>query len=124
MALALLIGTRVDEPIVAIDNITRHLSMGEHSWEAARNGLSEIGLAAIAITFTNIAVFVPLAFTPGNVGRLFRELGIVMAVATFFSLTVSLILTPMLASRLLSKENEENQSGVIGAFGRVWEYGF
>ncbi|MBI4212723.1 MAG: efflux RND transporter permease subunit [Chloroflexi bacterium] len=125
MGLALVIGILVDDSIVVIENINRHLHLGRSPWDAARHGIGEIGLATVAITLTSIAVFAPLAFMTGNVGRLFRELGIVMSVAIFFSLLVSLILTPMLASRLLREGSDENSgSGPWAAFSRAWEWGF
>ncbi|MSQ23964.1 MAG: efflux RND transporter permease subunit [Chloroflexi bacterium] len=125
MGLALVIGILVDDSIVVIENINRHIALGETPWNAARNGIGEIGLATVAITLTNIAVFAPLAFMSGNVGRLFRELGLVMSVAIFFSLLVSLLLTPMLASRMLREGGESTSGGgPWGAFCRAWEAGF
>ncbi|MSQ14709.1 MAG: efflux RND transporter permease subunit [Dehalococcoidia bacterium] len=126
MALALLIGILVDDSIVVLESINRHLARGERPWEAALNGRSEIGLAAIAITLTDVVVYVPVAFMSGNVGQLFREFGLTIVAATLFSLLVSFTLTPMMASRLLKRESLENISG-WGPWVwllRGWERGF
>ena len=99
LALSLAVGILVDDSIVVLENIFRHLSLGEQPAEAALNGRSEIGLAAIAITMVDVVVFVPIAFMGGIVGQFFRSFGITVATATLFSLLVSFTLTPMLASR-------------------------
>src|SRR5919199_1288281 len=126
MALALLIGILVDDSIVVLENINRHLALGEPPWEAAINGRSEIGLAAIAITFTDVVVYTPVAFMTGNIGQLFREFGLTIVAATLFSLLVSFTLTPMLASRLLKGESLEHIGGrnLWARFTRAWERGF
>jgi HAE1 family hydrophobic/amphiphilic exporter-1 len=126
MALALLIGILVDDSIVVLENINRHLALGELPWEAALNGRSEIGLAAIAITFTDVVVYLPVAFMSGNIGQLFREFGLTIVAATLFSLLVSFTLTPMLASRLLKGESLEHITGndPWSRFTRAWERGF
>jgi HAE1 family hydrophobic/amphiphilic exporter-1 len=121
MAMALMIGILVDDSIVVLENIARHLGMGENPLDAALNGRSEIGLAAIAITLTDVVVFVPISFMQGNIGKLFREFGLTIASATLLSLLVSFTLVPVLASRWLkSHEGHENQRGFAGA----WERGF
>lgn len=99
LALSLAIGVLVDDAIVVLENIYRHLRMGENPVEAAINGRSEIGLAAIAITLADVVVFIPIAFMGGVVGQFFKPLGIGFAVATLASLFVSFTVTPMLASR-------------------------
>ncbi len=99
LGLSLAVGILVDDSIVVLENIFRHLSLGEQPAEAALNGRSEIGLAAIAITMVDVVVFVPIAFMGGIVGQFFRAFGITVATATLFSLLVSFTLTPMLASR-------------------------
>jgi hydrophobic/amphiphilic exporter-1 (mainly G- bacteria), HAE1 family len=126
MALALLIGILVDDSIVVLENINRHLGMGQAPWEAAMNGRSEIGLAAIAITFTDVVVYAPVAFMQGNIGQLFKEFGLTIVAATLFSLLVSFTLTPMLASRLLKGEALEHitGSGPWAHFTRGWEHNF
>jgi HAE1 family hydrophobic/amphiphilic exporter-1 len=99
MALSLIIGILVDDSIVVLENITRHRDLGQGPDEAAISGRSEIGGAAIAITLVDVVVFFPLAFLSGFVGKYFVEFGIVVTVATLFSLFVSCTLTPMLAAK-------------------------
>jgi HAE1 family hydrophobic/amphiphilic exporter-1 len=99
LALSLAVGVLVDDAIVVIENIYRHLSMGEEPMEAAYNGRTEIGLAAITITFVDVVVFLPIAFMGGVSGQFFRSFGLTVAVTVLFSLLVSFTLTPMLASR-------------------------
>ncbi|MCC6626955.1 MAG: efflux RND transporter permease subunit [Chloroflexi bacterium] len=111
LALALMIGILVDDSIVVLENIDRHLHMGRTPRDAALVGRSEIGLAAIAITLVDVVVFVPLAFMPGNLGQLFREFGFTIAAATLMSLFVSFTLTPMLASRWLRPLREAPAAG-------------
>ncbi|MBI2321558.1 MAG: efflux RND transporter permease subunit [Chloroflexi bacterium] len=123
MALALMIGILVDDSIVVLENIHRHLTMGAPPREAALKGRSEIGLAAIAITLADVIVYLPVAFMQGNIGRLFREYGLTVAAAALFSLLVSFTLTPMLASRWL-KSREEEPRGLWGSFTRAWEHSF
>lgn len=100
LALSLAVGVLVDDAIVVIENIYRHLSLGEEPMEAAYNGRTEIGLAAVTITFVDVVVFLPIAFMGGVTGQFFRSFGITVAVTVLFSLIVSFTLTPMLASRL------------------------
>ncbi|MDH4179834.1 MAG: efflux RND transporter permease subunit, partial [Armatimonadota bacterium] len=99
LGLSLSVGVLVDDSIVVIENIYRHLRMGEPPKEAAFNGRTEIGLAAITITLVDVVVFVPIAFMGGMIGMFFREFGITVAIATLFSLFISFTLTPMLSSR-------------------------
>lgn len=124
MALALSIGILVDDSIVVLENIFRHLKLGETPWTAALKGRSEIGLAAIAITLVDVVVYVPMAFMTGVVGQFFRQFGLTVAVATLFSLVVSFTLTPMLASRWLKAEDENDRSSLLARFGRKWEAGY
>ncbi len=108
LGLSLCVGILVDDSIVVLENIERHLRKGECPKEAALNGRSEIGLAAVTITLVDVVVFVPIAFMGGIVGQFFRQFGITVATATLFSLFMSFTLTPMLSSRWLkSKEQEE-----------------
>jgi HAE1 family hydrophobic/amphiphilic exporter-1 len=117
LALSLAVGILVDDSIVVLENIYRHLAKGEEPREAAFNGRAEIGLAAITITMVDVVVFVPIAFMGGMVGRFFREFGITVATATMFSLFVSFTLTPMLASRWYRKgEAVEATSGFFAKF--------
>jgi multidrug efflux pump subunit AcrB len=99
MGLALIIGILVDDSIVVLENITRHRDLGEEPTDAAINGRSEIGGAAVAITMVDVVVFLPVAFMPGLVGMYLREFGAVIVVATLFSLFVSFTLTPLLAAK-------------------------
>ena len=99
MGLGLTIGILVDDSIVVLENITRHRDMGERPLDAAFNGRTEIGNAAIAITLVDVVVFLPIAFLSGIVGKYMKEFGVVIVVATLFSLFVSFTLTPLLAGR-------------------------
>lgn len=122
LGLSLAVGILVDDSIVVLENIYRHLAMGETPQEAALNGRGEIGLAAVTITLVDVVVFVPVAFMGGVVGQFFRSFGITVAVATLFSLLMSFTLAPMLASRWYKKgEAVEATSGVFGAINRFYE---
>ena len=99
MGMTLCVGILVDDSIVVLENITRHLQMGEDPKLAAENGRNEIGMAAIAITLCDAAVFMPIAFMQGMTGQYFRQFGLTIVFAGFFSLFVSFTLTPMLSSR-------------------------
>jgi HAE1 family hydrophobic/amphiphilic exporter-1 len=99
MALSLAIGLLIDDAIVVRENIVRHLEHGEDHFEAARQGTSEIGLAVLATSFSIIAVFIPVAFMRGIIGRFFFAFGITVAFAVLVSLFVSFTLDPMLSSR-------------------------
>ncbi len=98
MALSLCIGLLIDDAIVVRENIVRHLGMGKDHFRAAKEGTEEIGLAVMATTFAIIAVFVPIAFMSGIIGRYFLQFGITVAVAVLVSLFVSFTLDPMLSS--------------------------
>ncbi|HTY59462.1 MAG TPA: efflux RND transporter permease subunit, partial [Bacteroidota bacterium] len=111
MALSLAVGLLIDDAIVVIENIYRHMHEGATPVEAAKAATSEIGLAVMATTFTVVAVFVPVAFMTGIIGRFFYQFGITVAVAVLVSLFVAFTLTPMLASRWLKKEDEELSPG-------------
>jgi HAE1 family hydrophobic/amphiphilic exporter-1 len=97
MAMTLVIGILIDDSTVVLENIERHRSMGEAPADAALNGRSEIGLAAIVITLVDVVVFLPIAFASGQVGVQLAEFGIVVSVATVTSLFVSFTVTPVLA---------------------------
>jgi hydrophobe/amphiphile efflux-1 (HAE1) family protein len=98
MALSLCIGLLIDDAIVVRENIVRHLGMGKSHLRAAYDGTNEIGLAVMATTFAIVAVFVPIAFMEGIIGRFFLQFGITVAVAVLVSLFVSFTLDPMLSS--------------------------
>ena len=106
LALSLAVGLLIDDAIVVIENIYRHMAQGETPMEAAKSASEEIGLAVMATTFTIVAVFVPVAFMPGIVGRFFYEFGITISAAVLVSLFVAFTLTPMLSSRWLHREDE------------------
>src|SRR5262249_55089906 len=116
MALVLVIGILVDDSIVVLENIFRHLELGETPFTAALKGRSELGLAAIAITLSDVVVFTPVAFMSGMAGQWFRQFGLVIASATLLSLFVSFTLTPMLASRWLKTGHVQVGFGPWGRF--------
>ncbi|RXR07156.1 efflux RND transporter permease subunit [Pseudoxanthomonas composti] len=107
LALSVVVGILVDDAIVEIENIVRHLRMGKPPIEAAREAAGEIGTAVIATSLTLAAVFVPVAFMPGIAGKFFREFGWTAATAVLFSLLVARLLTPMMAAYLLKPHGEE-----------------
>ncbi len=106
LALSLAVGLLIDDAIVVIENIYRHMSEGESPLEAAKAATDEIGLAVMAVTLTLVAVFVPVAFMPGIVGRFFYEFGMTVTIAVLISLFVAFTLTPMLSARWLKREDE------------------
>ncbi|KAF1048196.1 efflux RND transporter permease subunit [Xylophilus sp.] len=101
LALSLVVGILVDDAIVEVENIVRHLRMGKTPYQAAMEAADEIGLAVVATTFTLIAVFLPTAFMSGVAGRVFKQFGWTAALAVFASLVVARLLTPMMAAYLL-----------------------
>jgi HAE1 family hydrophobic/amphiphilic exporter-1 len=109
MGLSLCIGILVDDSIVVLENIQRHLSMGKSPIQAAIEGRKEIGMAAVAITLCDVVVFAPIAFMSGITGQYFKQFGLTIVFATLFSLFVSFTVTPMLASRLFKEKKEEDE---------------
>ena len=107
LALSLVIGVLVDDAIVEIENIIRHLRGGKTPYQAAMEAADEIGLAVIATTFTLIAVFLPTAFMSGVIGQFFRQFGWTAAIAVFFSLAVARLITPMMAAYMLKPEKHD-----------------
>src|SRR5262249_23405195 len=107
MALTISTGFVVDDAIVMIENIVRFIEAGERPLQAALKGARQIGFTVISLSFSLVAVFIPLIFMTGIVGRLFREFAITLSVAVLVSAVVSLTLTPMMCSRLLRPEEEE-----------------
>jgi len=101
LALSLVIGILVDDAIVEVENIVRHLRMGKTPYEAAMEAADEIGLAVIATTFTLIAVFLPTAFMSGVAGKFFKQFGWTASLAVFASLVVARVLTPMMAAYIM-----------------------
>jgi len=107
MALTIGTGFVVDDAIVMIENIVRHMENGETAMQASLRGASEIGFTVISLTVSLIAVFIPLLFMSGLVGRMFREFALTLTIAVVTSAIVSLTLTPMMCSRLLKHAGEE-----------------
>jgi multidrug efflux pump subunit AcrB len=101
LALSLVVGILVDDAIVEVENIVRHLRMGKTPYQAAMEAADEIGLAVIATTFTLIAVFLPTAFMSGIAGKFFKQFGWTASLAVFASLIVARVLTPMMAAYIL-----------------------
>ncbi|WP_434674374.1 efflux RND transporter permease subunit [Pseudomonas sp. R1-15] len=101
LSLSLVIGVLVDDAIVEVENIGRHLQMGKKPYQAAMDASDEIGLAVVATAFTLVAVFLPTAFMSGTVGKFFVQFGWTAATAVFFSLVVARLLTPMMAAYLM-----------------------
>jgi len=113
LALSLVIGILVDDSIVVLENIHRHLEMGKNPTQAAIDGRSEIGFTAVAITMVDIVVFVPLAIVTGMIGNMLREFSLVIVFSTVMSLFVSFTVTPLLASRF-SKIEKISKGTLMG----------
>ncbi|RKX29570.1 MAG: AcrB/AcrD/AcrF family protein [Candidatus Zixiibacteriota bacterium] len=121
MGLSLSVGILVDDAIVVMENIYRHIDMGKPPMKAAIEGTKEIGLAVSATTFSIVVVFLPVAYMEGMVGQFFFEFGITVAFAVLISLFVAFSLTPMLSSRWLHKLNSETEKASDpGLFLRLW----
>ncbi len=121
MALTLSVGFVVDDAIVMLENIVRHIEMGERPLEAALNGSREIGFTILSMTLSLVAVFIPMLFMSEVLGRLFHEFAVTIAVAILVSGFVSLTLTPMLCSRFLRPVNHANQSRLYQASEYVFD---
>ncbi|AXK80134.1 acriflavine resistance protein B [Pseudolabrys taiwanensis] len=122
LALTLSVGFVVDDAIVMLENIVRHIEGGMRPFEAALKGSREIGFTIVSITFSLIAVFIPVLLMGGMVGRVFREFAVTIAVAIVVSGFVSLTLTPMLCARVLKGHHgEEKQNFVLRGFERMFE---
>ncbi|MBD2506879.1 efflux RND transporter permease subunit [Nostoc muscorum FACHB-395] len=121
MALTLSVGFVVDDAIVMLENIVRHIEMGEPPLEAALNGSREIGFTILSMTLSLVAVFIPMLFMSEVLGRLFHEFAVTIAVAILVSGFVSLTLTPMLCSRFLRPVNHANQSRLYQASEYVFD---
>lgn len=120
MALTIATGFVVDDAIVMLENISRHIEEGETPLQAALKGARQIGFTLISLTFSLIAVLIPLLFMADVVGRLFREFAITLAVAILISLVVSLTLTPMMCARLLKREPKEEEQGRFYRASGAW----
>ncbi len=124
LALTLSVGFVVDDAIVMLENIVRHIEGGMRPFEAALKGSREIGFTILSITFSLIAVFIPVLLMGGMVGRVFREFAVSVSVAIVVSGFVSLTLTPMLCARVLKSYHpgeEEKQNIVLRAFERIFD---
>lgn len=113
LSIALVIGILVDDAIVEVENIERHLRMGKTPYQAAMEAADEIGLAVVATTFSLIAVFLPTAFMGGIPGKLFREFGVTASVAVLASLLVARLLTPMMAAYFLKATMHEKKDSPL-----------
>lgn len=122
MALTLSVGFVVDDAVVVLENIVRHREMGESPLEAAFKGSREISFTIVSMTLSLVAVFIPLIFMGGLIGRLFHEFAVTIAVAILVSGFVSLSLTPMLCSRFIRPPNHQHQSRLYRASERVFDF--
>jgi HAE1 family hydrophobic/amphiphilic exporter-1 len=122
MALTLAVGFVVDDAIVMLENIVRHMEMGKKPFQAALDGSKEISFTIVSMTLSLVAVFIPLLFMPGLVGRLFREFAVTIGVAILVSGFVSLTLTPMLCARFLRAEDAHTgQNGKWRSVERIYQ---
>ena len=110
LGITLVTGILVDDAIVEIENIVRHINMGKPAYEATEEAASEIGLTVIAISFTIVAVFAPVSFMSGIAGQYFKQFGLTVAVAVLFSLLVARLITPMMAAYIL-KDSAPHEEG-------------
>src|SRR5690606_34925536 len=113
LALSLSIGILVDDAIVVIENIHRHLELGKPRLQAAREATNEIGFAVIATTLSIVAVFVPVAYMSGLIGRFFYEFGLTVSAAVLISMLVSFTLTPMMAGRMMKQTHDPSHKKFI-----------
>ncbi len=124
LALTLATGILVDDAIVEIENIARHIKMGKTPYKAALEAADEIGLAVIATSFTIIAVFVPVSFMPGIAGQYFIQFGLTVAFSVFFSLVVARLITPLMAAYLMRSEDgmedhQDNDGWIMRGYTRL-----
>ena len=113
LAITLVTGILVDDAIVEIENIVRHMRMGKSAYRAALEAADEIGLAVIAITFTIVAVFAPVSFMGGIAGQYFRQFGLTVAAAVLISLLVARLITPMIAAYFLRPHDKADREGLV-----------
>lgn len=123
MALGISIGTLVTNSIVVIENISRHVKEGMNPYDAAEHGTSEVAVAVLASTLTNIVVFTPIAFMSGIIGRFFLQFGVTVVFATVFSLIISFTMVPMLSARLLraSAVDQKDRKNIWTRFTTGWD---
>jgi HAE1 family hydrophobic/amphiphilic exporter-1 len=122
MALTLSVGFVVDDAIVMLENIVRHMEMGSRPFQAALDGSREIGFTIISMTLSLAAVFIPVLFMGGIIGRLFREFSVSIGAAVLISGFISLSLTPMLSSRFIRPPREVTHHGLYNAFERFFDW--
>ncbi|SHI93867.1 efflux RND transporter permease subunit [Desulfosporosinus lacus] len=115
MAISLSVGLLIDDAIVVIENIERHLGMGKSPFQAAQDATSEIGLAVLATSLSVVAVFLPVALVSGFIGKIFIEFGLTVVFSMLVSLFVSFTLVPMMSAKLLKAE-DKREKGIIGKF--------
>ena len=120
LALTLATGILVDDAIVEVENIARHIRMGKTPYRASIDAADEIGLAVIATTFTIVAVFVPVSFMPGIPGQYFRQFGLTVAIAVLFSLLVARLITPMMAAYLMRDKDAHSEDDSDGWIMRTY----
>ena len=120
LALTLATGILVDDAIVEIENIARHIQMGKTPYRAAIEAADEIGLAVIATTLTIVAVFVPVSFMPGIPGQYFSQFGMTVAISVLFSLLVARLITPMMAAYLMRASDAHHEDGREGPIMRAY----
>lgn len=113
MALTIATGFVIDDAIVVLENITRHIEMGKNSLTAALEGTTEVGFTVVSMSLSLVAVFIPILFMGGMVGRLFREFAVTLSTAVLVSLVVSLTVTPMMCARLLRPAHEKKSNRVL-----------
>ena len=120
LAVTLATGILVDDAIVEIENIVRHMNMGKTAWRASLEAADEIGLAVIAITFTIVAVFAPVSFMGGIAGQYFKQFGLTVAVAVIFSLLVARLITPLLAAYFMRTHplKEQREGFILSSYTR------
>ncbi|MEH1916690.1 efflux RND transporter permease subunit [Nostoc sp.] len=124
LALALAVGNLVDDAVVEIENMERHIAMGKSAWEAAFESSDEVGLAVIASSATIIAVFLPVAFMGGIPGQFFQPFGVTVAVSTIFSTLVARMVTPMMGAYLLKEAEGQGGRGAEGQRGVIKIFNF
>ena len=122
MALTISTGFVVDDAIVVIENISRHVEQGMRPMQAALQGAQEIGFTVVSMTTSLVAVFIPILLMAGIVGRLFREFAVTLSVAILISLLVSLTMTPMMCSRLLRREPDERHGPIYRASEKCFNF--
>lgn len=121
MGLTVALGLVVDDAIVVLENIVRHIEEGMQPWDAAIKGASEVAFTVVSISISLVAVFIPIFFMPGTIGLLFHEFAVVISLAVLVSMAVSLTLIPLFASRFLKPESEAQTQA---AWSRWFEAGF